>query len=371
MASRAKILVVDDNEANRLLAKSTLEDEDYAVVLATDGAAGVAAFEAEQPDCVLLDIRMPNLDGFGACERIRALPGGVDTPILFLTAARDVDAFDRALAVGGDDFLTKPVRPTELIVRVQTALELRRARSEVRAQVDALKGQRDQLFRVQLQKERLSAFLVHDLKNPVNAMDLHAQLLLRDKTASPSTREAAAEIRTAARNLLSMIMNLLDLSKAEEGMLVPSRGRVELAALVQEVFLELSPAAAARKIQLKSELGALAATADRELLRRVLSNLIDNALRYAPAGSEVLVASSAVAGATELRITDRGKGIPPELREGVFDAFRQMEDAKSRSNRGLGLSFCKSAVRAHGGDIWIEDGSPGTVFCVRLPDDAG
>ncbi|HTJ81191.1 MAG TPA: response regulator, partial [Polyangiaceae bacterium] len=112
------VLVVDDNEANRLLAKATLEDEGFRVVLADDGEAGIAAFAAEKPDCVLLDVRMPGIDGFAVCERIRATETGEHTPVLFLTALRDVDTFDKALKAGGDDFLTKPVRPTELVVRV-------------------------------------------------------------------------------------------------------------------------------------------------------------------------------------------------------------------------------------------------------------
>jgi len=190
---RSTILVVDDNEANRELARGTLEDEGYRVVLACGGSEGVAAFERERPDCILLDVRMPEVDGFMACERIRSLPGGPETPVLFLTALRDVDTFDRALRAGGDEFLTKPVRPTELLVRVQSALKLRRMNAELREHYELLKQQRDDLLRLQLQKERLIAFVVHDLKNPVSSMDLHAQVLLRDKQLSPSARESTRD----------------------------------------------------------------------------------------------------------------------------------------------------------------------------------
>ena len=129
---------------------------------------------------MLLDVRMPGMDGFAVCERIRALPHGPETPIVFLTALRDIDTFDQALRAGGDDFLTKPIRPTELGVRVDAALKLRRMSVEIRAHYDRIRQQRDELMRLQLQKERLTAFLVHDLKNPINAMDLHAQVLLRE-----------------------------------------------------------------------------------------------------------------------------------------------------------------------------------------------
>jgi CheY-like chemotaxis protein len=147
-----KILVVDDNAQNRALAQATLEDEGYDVILANDGNEGVLACERESPDCVLLDVRMPGLDGPGACARIRALPHGGDVPIVFLTAQREVDAFDRAVRAGGDDFLTKPVQPAELVLRVQAALKLRRMKTELREHYDLVRHQRDDLMRLQLQK---------------------------------------------------------------------------------------------------------------------------------------------------------------------------------------------------------------------------
>ena len=366
----ATILVVDDNEANRSLARSTLDDEGYRVVCATGGAEGVALFESEHPDCVLLDVRMPEVDGFMACERIRALPRGTETPIIFLTALRDIDTFDRALRAGGDDFLTKPVRPTELVVRVQTALKLRRISVELREHYELLKDQRDALMRVQLQKERLTAFVVHDLKNPVNSMDLHAQLLLRDKQLSDSARESASRIRIEARQLNRMILNLLDLSKADEGKLSPKLADVDLGALVDEVVADLEVNASARSVTFRKSLATSRVRADEDLLRRVLTNLVENATRYAPAGSAVTVTAKEVEGGTEVRVADAGGGIPEDMREKVFDPFVQVEAAAGgtagRGGRGLGLTFCKVAVEAHGGRIWVEDAAPGAVFCVRL-----
>ncbi len=366
------VLVVDDNEANRALARDTLEDEGYRVVLAAGGAEGIAAFEREHPDCILLDVRMPEIDGFAVCERIRALPRGPDTPVIFLTALRDIDTFDRALRAGGDDFLTKPVRPTELVVRVQTVLKLRRMRTELHEHYELLKRQRDDVMRLQLQKERLMAFVVHDLKNPVNSMDLHAQFLLRDRTLHESARESASHIRTEARQLTRMILNLLDLSKADEGKLVPRRVDVDLRALVADVLGELEVSAQARKVKLESSLDVDRARADEDLLRRTLANLVENAIRHAPVASVVTVRSLGAGDAIELRVSDTGPGVPVDMREQVFDPFVQLsgeDSAPARGGRGLGLSFCKLAMEAHGGLIWIEDAAPGAAFCVRLPNE--
>ena len=369
---RASILVVDDNEANRALAKSTLEDEGYRVVLASGGAEGVRAFESGRPDCILLDVRMPELDGFAACAQIRALPGGPETPILFLTALRDIETFDGALRAGGDDFLTKPVRPTELVVRVQAALRLKRMSVELREHYELLKSQKDSLQRFQLQKERLMSFVVHDLKNPLNSMDLHAQVLLRDSQVSDHVRKSALSIHTAALELNRMIMNLLDLSKADEGKLSPKRSDVDLRSLVADILAELEVNAKRRNVGLRSSLETNRIHADQDLFRRTLTNLVENAIRFAPPETMVTVSATRMPSETEVRVADRGSGIPAQMREKVFDAFLQAEAKDPTAQiggRGLGLTFCKVAVEAQGGRIWIEDGAPGAIFCMRLPND--
>jgi two-component system sensor histidine kinase/response regulator len=362
-----KVLVVDDNEQNRELARAALEDESIDVLVASSGEEAIALFERDRPDCVLLDVRMPGLDGFAVCERIRKLDGGSDTPIIFLTALRDIETFDRALRAGGDDFLTKPVRPTELIVRVQGALKLRRLGAELRHHYDVIRRQRDDMMRLQLQKERLTSFVVHDLKNPVNAMDLHAQMLYRDRGLSASARESAASIRAEARHLMLLITNLLDISKSEEGQLVAHVAHVAWRPLVEKIFEEFGARAEARRIELQSTLIVDTIEADRDLLQRVLENLFENALRHAPMGSAVRISDRLVDGEVEIRLADSGSGVPVGERERIFDRFAQVEGPSgSRSGRGLGLTFCKSAIEAHGGRIWVEDADPGAVFCVRL-----
>jgi two-component system, sensor histidine kinase and response regulator len=365
------ILVVDDNAANRLLVQAALGDEGYDVITATGGVDGIAAFERSRPSCVLLDVRMPDLDGFAVCERIRSLPHGTETSILFLTAQRDVDTFDRALRAGGDDFLTKPIRPTELVVRVRSALKLRRVSVELREHYELLRQQRDDLLRLQLHKERLMAFVVHDLKNPVNSLDLHAQILQRNRWLPVDAADSVAAIRREAKQLTRMISNLLDISKADGGRLAPKLSDIDLHALVDEVLSELAVTAEERDVGLRRSLEAERIFADQDLFQRVLTNLVENAIRYSPVRTAVTVAARKVADGTELRVADAGRGIAPEMREQVFNPFVQIENGDSLvatpGGRGLGLTFCKVAVEAHGGRIWVEDAAPGAVFCVSLP----
>jgi signal transduction histidine kinase len=248
---------------------------------------------------------------------------------------------------------------------------MRRMRRELREYYALLKSQRDDLLRVQLQKERLMSFVVHDLKNPVNSMDLNAQLILRDGTLSPFAKDAAQQIRRDARQLVRLIMNLLDLSKGDEGKLAAKRAPVNVGELISRVLEELRANADARSVRLDEQIGVETAQLDEDLFRRVLANLVENAVRHAPRDSAVRVSCATFPGEVEFRIADAGTGVPEHERTRIFDPFVQIEGRgapTTRSGRGLGLAFCRLAVEAHGGRIWVEDGAPGAVFCARIPD---
>ena len=160
-------------------------------------------------------------------------------------------------------------------------------------------------------------------------------------------------------------MNLLDLSKADEGRLSPTKSHVELAPLVADIVEAMQVRAAAGEVTLATQLGADALLGDPELVRRVLENLIDNAIRHAPEGTQVTIGATRTPGHVELRIADAGSGVPADQRERLFDRFVQ-GSTTAREGRGLGLAFCKIAVEAHGGAMWIEDAAPGAIFCARF-----
>ncbi|HEY6881786.1 MAG TPA: hybrid sensor histidine kinase/response regulator [Polyangiales bacterium] len=365
---QGRVLVIDDNEQNRLLAEGSLVDEGYDVVLAANGTDGIEAFQRQRFECVLLDVRMPGLNGFEVCRALRALPHGREVSILFLTALRDIDTFEAAHVAGGDDFLTKPLSPAELVVRVRTALQLRRFATENRELVDTIREQRDAMTRLSLQKERLTAFLVHDLKNPVNSLDLHAQLLLRNKTLSDNGKQSVRAIRHEAARLIQLIENMLDISKGEAGELSLHKVELDLCELVAAVGREFEVRAHSKELKLESEVEPEMVTADAGLLRRVLENLVDNAIRHAPQGSTVWIRAARAGNVMDIVVADEGTGVPDAMKQAVFERFVQGTGAKERrSSYGLGLAFCKLVIEAHGGTVSVEDGSPGAVFHVRLP----
>jgi signal transduction histidine kinase len=170
-----------------------------------------------------------------------------------------------------------------------------------------------------------------------------------------------------------MIVNLLDIARSEEGGLVIHPAEVEVPRLLGDLYEEMHRRAteAGKTLVMTSEAGPSTILADPDLLRRVLENLLDNALKYTHSGSCIQVVVTASAGAVELRIEDDGPGVPPAYRERIFQKYVRApgeDGAALRTSRGLGLLFCRLAVEAHGGRIWVEDRVPnGSAFCVRLP----
>jgi signal transduction histidine kinase len=395
--ARGTILVVDDNEENRLVAEGHLVSAGYEVVMAPGGEEALRLFASRAPDLVLLDIMMPGMDGFETCRRLRELPGGRDTPIVYLTALADLDTHARAQGTAADDFLTKPIRRVELLIRVRSLVRLKRLQVELertnepamvcwhalehckRLQVELertnelVRAQRDALARAQEQKRRLTAMIVHDLKNPLAAMMGNGSFLL-DAEIGTDERAAVADIVASADAMHRMVLDVLDVDRSEDGALVVRRETVR----VRDLLEACAQAARRRELGAGHDVavvvapGAGALEADPDLLRRVLDNLLDNCAKYPPKGTTIQLAAEPEGdGAIVLRVADHGPGIPQDQREAVFEPYARLErdrNAHARTSRGLGLAFCKLAAAAHGGTIWVQDNVPqGTVFCLRMP----
>jgi signal transduction histidine kinase len=359
------ILVVDDNAQNRLVAEAQLVAAGYAVVLAESGTQALSIFEQRSFELVLLDVLMPGIDGFETCRRLRERRGG-DVPIVFLTALNDLLTHEQALNAGADDFLGKPINRTELLIRVRSLIRIKRLQ-------DDLRKERDTLIRVQRQKEELSALLVHDLKNPLASILANGDFVSEDPSLAEPLAEAMRDLLTSATTMHRMVVNLLDISRSEEGILVLNREPVDLATLVEELRGQ-----AKRRLANRSQKLVIAANGtrrvhgDRALIFRILENLLDNCMKYTPSSGSIWIdIGDGGDGAVEIRVRDEGKGIPEDYRAKIFEKFVQIErDARThaRTSHGLGLVFCRLATEAHGGKIWVEDNQPrGSSFCLRLP----
>lgn len=414
----ARLLVVEDSATQAEELRLTLESAGFDVVMAADGQAALErlARSVTPFDLVVSDIVMPRLSGYELCRRIKADAVWKRIPVLLLTSLTDPIDVIHALESGADSFLSKPSEPEHLIARVNSLLENRRMRAEpgrapgvsilfqgmrftigsdreqildllvstfedtvrknqaLMAARDALAAKHEALLRAERQKEELTALLVHDLKGPAAGIMMAAQSRLGAAGLPDGERELWDHVYAAAEVINRMVLNLLDIARSDDGVFAPRLGAVDAAAVVAEVRQLMKPLAQSRRQQVVVDArpGLPMLRADRDLVRRVLQNLLDNAIRHSPPGSSVAIEAEAADGAVWFRVRDHGPGIPTELRERIFDKYVRIATSRGDDSfgKGLGLAFCRIAVEAHGGRISVEDNQPrGSVFIVRLPVD--
>jgi two-component system sensor histidine kinase/response regulator len=341
-----------------------LERSHYQVETADRGEEALRLLPSFQPDLVLLDIQMPVMDGLEVCQRIRELPNGDLLPVIFLTADERPEVHAQAFRVKGDDFLRKPVLSSELIVRVRSLMRLKRLQAEVQAE-------RDSLLDMQKQQEQLFGFIVHDLKNPLSAIQMGLEMLEVMDGDGTDTGAQIQRIRDTAHYMGRMIQDILDISRAEQVGLELHKQRFALAEWMNSFLKPLASQAQSRNHELSWECPKdLVVDADRKFLKRLLLNLVDNALKYSPPGSHTRVIACAGEGCLRLEVRDQGDGIPAAMREQIFGKFIRLERSGPdlRSGSGLGLAFCRMVAEAHGGRIWVEDNRPhGSIFALEIP----
>lgn len=259
-------------------------------------------------------------------------------------------------------------------VEIHAELERRvRERTlELEAANRALLSQHDALVELQRQRDVLSALVVHDLRSPAAGIMLSAAARLRESSLAASDRRCWKGILCSAEVIQRTALNLLDISRSQDGKLAPTLVDLDLGALLEEVRQSLLPLAEGRRqqIEVSSDLSDHTVRVDRELLRRLLQNLVDNALLHSPRHSVVRIEARALDAWVEVVVRDEGPGVPVHLREHIFEKYVRLgaESDVTSSGRGMGLTFCRLAVEAHGGTIRVEDNEPrGSQFRARLP----
>lgn len=242
---------------------------------------------------------------------------------------------------------------------------------ELEARTRELAEKHEALLELTAQKRALSALVAHDLRSPAFTIMVAASRQLRSYAPTPAERCPWTAVYAAAERITRTASSLLDIAQSERGTLVPRLAVIDLGDALRDVREQLSPLAEkqGQTIELSYPAGVMF-RADPELLGRVLQNLVDNALEHAPAKSSVRIEAREESGWIRIAVRDEGPGIPPEMRDRVFEPYVQMQSGASthHAGRGLGLSFCRLAVEAHGGEIWIESNEPqGSRVCFRIP----
>jgi signal transduction histidine kinase len=369
-----KILVVDDSPDNVFLIKTILQEEGYTITTADNGICALAQLEKSTCDLVLLDLMMPEMDGYEVTRRIRGdmnLPQYI--PILLITA-HNTPNVAQGLDLGADDFIRKPVTVDELLARVRSLLRLKHSIDE-----------RDEIAR---QREDFVSRLTHDLRTPLVAAD-RMLMLLQEGALGKLSLQMEEVISIMARsniNLLSMVNTLLEVYRFEAGRKTLVIRPVNLNQLLAEVIGELTPLADSKTLEIKlnfvEDATPKIVMGDHLELRRLFTNLIGNAIKFTDSGfvnirlisqfqdrksydSELLPDSHSNEYIT-IEIADTGPGIPPEEQATLFERFRQ--GSHKRSGSGLGLYLSRRIVEAHQGNILINSElGKGSTFVVLLP----
>jgi two-component system sensor histidine kinase/response regulator len=371
------ILVADDIPANVELLLDQLNSLGYDTITATDGPSAIAAASEHQPDLCILDVSMPAGDlgvddrstGFEVCRRIKRDPRTSRIPVIFVTALNDTSDRVRAIEAGGDDFLTKPHNRLVLGARVRSLLKLKAA-------TDALEDSLRKLRELERVRDDLMKMIVHDLKTPLTSVLATLEMLADGDFGEVSTPQKVAigDVESKSEDLLALIDDILEVARIEEAnitlTLAPMAPGALLAELVHEWNHRFQQEQTTVFVSVADD--APIFTGDKGLIKRVFSNLIQNAVTHSSRAVHLDLSARRAGHGVLFTVSDNGPGIPPEYHEVIFRKFGQVEMPRTPRTRssGLGLTFCKLVVERHRGRIWVNSAEgKGSSFYIELPSD--
>ena len=371
----AAILLVDDMPANLLALTSVLEPLGHELVCAHSGAQAVDLALQREFAVILMDVQMPILDGFQTTRLIKKHPEARHVPVIFLTAInRDAAHPFRGYEYGAVDYLVKPFDPAILRSKVAVFIELFLRREQIRRQAELLQAERVARAAAEAKiaaREEILAIVSHDLGNPITAATTGCELLQRWSRANgdEKVRQHADLVQRALERMRRLVNDLLDASQIEAGRLRIDRQLYDVLDIVKQSVDLLVPIAAAKSQKLTCALpdAGLTVLCDRHRIHQVLSNLVGNAIKFAPAESSIAITLTARDNEVECSVRDSGPGIRAADVPHIFDRYWQTA-GQERRGLGLGLAIAEKVVQAHGGRIWVASQlGEGSTFFFTLP----
>jgi signal transduction histidine kinase len=378
---RELILVADDNETSRYHKERILTRAGYEVIHAGDGLSALRQVAEREPRVVVLDVKMPGLDGWEVCRRIKADPGTSSTLVLQISATyvRDADTV-RALEGGADAALTEPVEPAVLVATVRSLLRVRAAEESLRAALgreqnarNAAESAREAIEAANQSKDEFLATLSHELRSPLGTVLSWVSLLRGARGDEAQLARGLDVIERNVRLQIKLIDDLLDVSRIVSGKLRLDVGLVELEPVIAASVVNIRAAAEAKHVRIESVVDGSVGPVwgDSTRLQQVVWNLLSNAVKFTPRDGRVRVSVRGNDTGVSIEVADTGMGIAPESLAKIFERFQQVDPSTTRSEGGLGLGLAivRHIVELHGGTV--EARSPGlgggTTMIVHLP----
>lgn len=356
MEAQPSIFVIDDEPDNFDVIEVLLDGKNYQLHYAPSGQQALNRLNNFQPDVILLDVMMPDLDGMEVCQRIKANLQWQMIPIIMVTALTDKEDLAQCLAVGADDFISKPVNGVELRARIHSMLRIKQHYDNVQT-----------LLKL---REDMVKMIVHDLRNPLTSIFLSTEMLRHPNLIPEKQQQKVNQILSEGQKLNSLIDSLLIMAKLESGKMLLNYTEVDLCEVCQSVVADFEVIANHKSLTLMSDLpqpGSMVKV-DAAIFRRILDNLLSNAIKFSPPNSYVLLrAEYLTVGGARVQVMDSGSGVSENLRQSIFEKYEIGTLMPGVTQIGLGLAFCKMAIEAHHGTITVEANHPqGSIFTIFL-----
>jgi len=378
---RDLILVVDDNETARYNKERILTRAGYDVIGSGDGLEALRIVSEREPRVVVLDVKLPGLDGWEVCRRIKADPGTASTLVLQVSATYVSDADTvRALEGGADAALTEPIEPAVLVATVRSLLRVRAAEDRLRSALageqnarSAAEAAREAVEAANQSKDEFLATLSHELRSPLGTVLTWVSLLRSAKSDEAQAQRGLDVIERNVRLQMKLIDDLLDVSRIVSGKLKLDVGLVELEPVISAALVNIRATAEAKQVRVESvvEQAVGPVWGDSTRLQQVVWNLLANAVKFTPRDGTVRVTLQGTDNGVQVQVADTGRGIAPEVLPKIFERFHQADPSPTRSEGGLGLGLAivRHIVELHGGTV--DAASPGlgggTTITVLLP----
>jgi signal transduction histidine kinase len=368
------ILIADDLQDNLNIVKAVLGYKGYKVETAKNGKQVLEEVAKQIPDLILLDIQMPEMNGFEACRHLKANPEFKEIPVIFLTAKADsydiVDGFKH----GAVDYITKPFNTMELLARVQTHLELKRSRDLLAEKNKYLEVITAGLTKLNNEKNDFMEIAAHDLKNPLSTIRGLADFLRRDTNlAQESIKVMLENIVKSSERMFSIIHNLMDVSAIEEGSFRFDATPVDVELIVRDLAEQYRYQADVKRISLQLDIPPhIVATihGNFDTLTQVLDNLLSNAIKYSPDETTVIIRLSKNGSSVRCEVRDEGMGILESDRNSLFGKFVRLSTRPTgnEASTGLGLYIAKKLTEAMNGTIeCLSEPGKGSTFILEFP----